>query len=399
MTEKNGNFFNFDPSKYSYNPATDTITSTGLIVAGNSPHATPGVSNSTLTGRQWGFAPRIGIAWSPKIFDSKVVVRAGWGMYYDRGELYSYLSPPDAQSIAPGGPFGVNQQLPFVGAQFCPTAFPGTFQTCITTLSDPWGTTLAAPPNGNPQSITVPDPATGVAAMPNAAGIENGDDTVLSGGLRAQQQASLHHEHHSRHSMAAAQRPGDRYRRSECPGPARNHSRPVQPGKNCDPDQPLVRSRTGLREPGRFSTRAILYIRIHGSDGHGCGFLGCTLNLPNGQPMQFNSEGGNIDERVPYIGYAGESEEYTAAGISAYNALQTHVEKKLSHGLAGWLLLHLFAIARRAKRYGSLLQWQQPAGFARRLWPVGLRPHARFQHRLPLRIAQILLGVLGGRER
>ena len=66
----------------------------------------------------------------------------------------------------------------------------------------------------------------------------------------------------------------------------------------------------------------------------GCGFLGCTLNLPNGQPMEFESEGGNVDTRVPYIGYAGESESYTAAGVSAYNALQTHVEKKLSHGLA-----------------------------------------------------------------
>src|SRR5260370_16909748 len=64
-----------------------------------------------------------------------------------------------------------------------------------------------------------------------------------------------------------------------------------------------------------------------------CGFLSCTINLPNGQPMQFNSEGGNVDERVPYIGYAGESESYTAVGISAYNALQAHVEKRISHGL------------------------------------------------------------------
>ena len=51
--------------------------------------------------------------------------------------------------------------------------------------------------------------------------------------------------------------------------------------------------------------------------------------------MQFNSEGGNIDERVPYIGYGGESEEYKAAGVSAYNALQTHVEKQFSHGFQG----------------------------------------------------------------
>ena len=77
-----------------------------------------------------------------------------------------------------------------------------------------------------------------------------------------------------------------------------------------------------------------------------CGYLGCTLNLPNGQPMQFNTDGGNVDERAPYIGYSGDSEEYTAAGISAYNALQAHVEKHLSHGLAGRLFLHVFAIAR-----------------------------------------------------
>jgi hypothetical protein len=46
-----------------------------------------------------------------------------------------------------------------------------------------------------------------------------------------------------------------------------------------------------------------------------------------------NYEGGNIDLRVPYIGYSAESESYTAAGVSAYNALQTHIEKRMSHGL------------------------------------------------------------------
>lgn len=44
-------------------------------------------------------------------------------------------------------------------------------------------------------------------------------------------------------------------------------------------------------------------------------------------------EGGNTDLRVPYIGYAGESLSYTAAGISVYNALQVHIEKRMSHGL------------------------------------------------------------------
>ena len=53
------------------------------------------------------------------MFNSKFVVRAGWGMYYDRGELFSYLSPGVSQNITNGGPFGINQQQPFVGTQSC----------------------------------------------------------------------------------------------------------------------------------------------------------------------------------------------------------------------------------------------------------------------------------------
>ena len=46
-----------------------------------------------------------------------------------------------------------------------------------------------------------------------------------------------------------------------------------------------------------------------------------------------NYEGGNVDLRVPYIGYAAESITYKAAGIDAYNALQAHVDKRMSHGV------------------------------------------------------------------
>src|SRR6266478_1588027 len=60
LTEKNGRIFNFDPSQYSYDAATDTITSNGLILAGNNPDfPTKGVSDSTLTARQWGIAPSL----------------------------------------------------------------------------------------------------------------------------------------------------------------------------------------------------------------------------------------------------------------------------------------------------------------------------------------------------
>ena len=141
LKEKNGRIFNFDPSRYSYDATTDTITSNGFIVAGNNPDfPTKGVSDSTLTGRQWGLAPRIGLAWSPRTFNDKVVVRAGWGMYYDRGELFSYLSPGFASGVIAGGPFGVNQSPPWVNAQSC-SAYGYSY---CSNFESPWGTTLGA---------------------------------------------------------------------------------------------------------------------------------------------------------------------------------------------------------------------------------------------------------------
>jgi hypothetical protein len=333
LTEKYGDLLNFDPSKYSYDPLTDTITSTGLIVAGNSPHATPGVSASTLTGRQWGFAPRIGFAWSPGKFRSKVVLRAGWGMYYDRGELYSYLSTPDAQSIAPGGPFGINQQLPFVGGQFCPTAFPGTFQTCSTTFSNPWGTTLSAPPNGNPNTITQPDPATGVPALPNAAGLQNGDIPFYlaayarNNKLPYTMNTSLDLQWQPRNDLAIDIGGENVLGRHEVIPVPFNQTR------IATPTNPLCGPAPVCANPSASPYAQYYTYGYTVQTSPNCGYLACTLDLPNGQPMQFNSEGGNIDERVPYVGYAGESEEYTAAGVSSYNALLVHVEKQYSHGL------------------------------------------------------------------
>src|ERR1700722_17042594 len=81
LSEKYGLLTAFDPSKYSYtqctvggapaDPAvntcdsgTDVITGSGLEIAGNNKTgATPGASNSLMKNHQWGFAPRIGIAW------------------------------------------------------------------------------------------------------------------------------------------------------------------------------------------------------------------------------------------------------------------------------------------------------------------------------------------------
>src|SRR5271168_561311 len=134
LTEKEGRIFNFSPSLYSYSAASDTIENPGFIIAGNNANGTSGVSPTTLTGRQWGLGPRLGVAWQPEMFHSKVVVRSGFGMYYDRGELFSYFSPGYAIGTVTGGPFGVNQQLPFVNASSCPVAtqylYEGYIPTC-----------------------------------------------------------------------------------------------------------------------------------------------------------------------------------------------------------------------------------------------------------------------------
>ena len=59
-----------------------------------------------------------------------------------------------------------------------------------------------------------------------------------------------------------------------------------------------------------------------------------ALTLPD-RALRYlaNYEGGNVDLRVPYIGYAAESITYKAAGVDAYNALQAHIDKRMSHGI------------------------------------------------------------------
>jgi hypothetical protein len=310
LTEKNGRIFNFDPSAYSYDATTDTITSNGLILAGNNPDfPTKGVSASTLTGRQWGIAPRLGMAWSPKVFKDKIVVRAGWGLYYDRGELFTYLSPGFASGVITGGPFGVNQTPPWVSSQTCDREGFG-YVTCPD-FANPWGTTLGPPPSGNPKDLKLPNAAVSSTGLP----LFSFADYNRANKLPYTMNQTLDIQWQPRNDLVIqVGYVGNLGRHEVVPIPF-NQARiasPTHPIRAGTPfEQDYTYGYSILSDPSTFT----------------------PATLPNGQPYLQTFEGGNVNLRVPYIGYSSESESYTAAGISAYHALQAHVEKRLSHGV------------------------------------------------------------------
>ncbi|HXM62421.1 MAG TPA: TonB-dependent receptor [Terriglobales bacterium] len=308
LTEKNGRIFNFDPSGYNYDATTDTIISNGFIVAGNNPDfPSKGVSDSTLTGRQWGIAPRIGVAWSPKMFNDKVVVRTGWGMYYDRGELFTYLSPGFASGVIAGGPFGVNQTPPWVNQTSCSVY---GYEFC-STLENPWGPTLGPAPTGNPKDLS----------LPNATAISTGiplfsfADYNRANKLPYSMNETLDIQWQPRRDLAIdIGYVGNLGRHAVVP-------LPFNQAQIASPSHPLLKG-TQFEQDYTYGYSILTNASTF-----------APANLPNGQPYLQTFEGGNVDLRVPYIGYSSESESYTAAGISAYNALQAHVEKRMSHGI------------------------------------------------------------------
>ena len=314
LVEKNGLLTNFYPQNYSYDLSTDTINNNGLVVAGNnSAFGTQGVSPSTLTGRQWGFGPRLGLAWSPS-FVKNLVVRLGAGIYYDRGEFFTEFSPSAGLGIS--GPFGVTTEEPFT----IPLNTSCQGPQCLS--NNPFGTAAPPPPPSN---------LSGVAAL-----IHN--QSQLSG----------------------------------CPEPVTPTCTPTGYANfaflfgGYDPKNTLPYSENWSFDL-QWQPRNDLVLTLGYTGNHGVHQL---LPIPFNQPLiatpqhpvngqiysygyqpldsaynpliteqvqttigEYSFSDGNTALRVPYIGYNPNSNYWEAEGVSNYNALQFSINKRMSHGL------------------------------------------------------------------
>jgi hypothetical protein len=285
LTEKYGRLSNFHPNAYQYNQATDTIAATGLVVAGNNATlGTSGINDSTLNGRQWGIGPRIGIVWSPPMLKN-VVVRAGYGLFYDRGEYFSELSPSAGSGV--NGPFGVTVAAPFVQQVI------GTSQG---TISQPFlGATI--PPAVTNQTLFA-------GLVPNKAQLVSGTKSYVFSGydpanvLPYTENWSFDLQWQPVNSMQiSAGYVGNHGQHEILPIPF---------------NQPGIATATNP---------------IHGETTS----YGFNV-IPSVEPDK-TYDGGNTDLRTPYLGFSNNSAYWKAEGVSNYNALQLGLRKRLSKGL------------------------------------------------------------------
>jgi Carboxypeptidase regulatory-like domain len=293
LTEKYGRLTDMNPNLYAYNAATDTITNSGLeIASNNSQYGTAGAGNSLLTQHQYGFAPRLGIAYSPK---PKLTIRTGFGIYYDRGELFSEFSPSAGGGY--NGPFGVTLAPPFVQPVFASTG---------ATLANPFGTAPLPTPAGSAAAFTalLPDIAQTISGKYPAG---NSFGPFLFGGYDINNKLpytvnwSFDLQYQLSNSwMFSAGYVGNHGNHEVLPIPF---------------NQPQIATASN---PVNGQTSS----------------YGVNQSAGGNTPILTSEYAGNAPVRVPFIGYDMNSVLYKAEGISNYNALQLQIRKRLSFGLA-----------------------------------------------------------------
>ena len=323
LNEINGLLTNFYPSDYKYDLASDSFGTLpngepgiGLVVAGNNKaFGFKGVSDSTLTGRQWMFAPRIGIAWSPSRLKN-VVVRGGFGLYADRGEYFTELSASAGLGIS--GPFSVTTQEPFT----VPVESSCKGQGCL--MGAPFGTAPLPPPPSNLSGIAsliynqsqlsgCPKPVTPTCTP---TGFANFD--ALFGGydptnkLPYSENWSLDLQWQPKNDLVLTL------------AYIGNHG--------VHQPLPIPFNQPGVATPTNPINGQTYTYGFQPLDGPG-GFSGNPLLTEQVQTTigEFSFSDGNTALRTPYIGFNPNADFWKAEGISNYNALQLQATKRMSH--------------------------------------------------------------------
>ena len=322
LVEKKGLLTNFYTQDYSFDLPSDTIGNIGLVVAGNNknfcgikPKPSYCVNDSTLTGRQWLLEPRVGVAWSPS-FVKNVVVRAGFGLYADRGEFFSELSP--SAGIGISGPFGVTTQQPFT----VPLNTSCTGQGCLN--NNPFGTTPPPPPPNN---------FSGVAALVhNLSGLSGCAEPVTPtcSPTGTPEFAFLFGGYDPRNTLPYSENwtldvQWQPYSTLYFDlGYVGNHGQHLL--------LPIPFNQPGIATPTNPINGQIYSYGYQAQDANGG--PGILLTEQVGTTIaSFTGADGNTALRVPFVGYNPNSNFWKAAGISNYHALQFSVKKLFSHGL------------------------------------------------------------------
>jgi hypothetical protein len=323
LYETNGLLTNFYASDYKYNLAADSFGTLsngepgiGLVVAGNNKaFGFKNVSNSTLTGRQWMFAPRIGFAWTPPRFRD-LVVRGGFGIYADRGEYFTELS--NSAGLGISGPFSVTTQEPFTVPV---DAACGAPLNCLS--AGPFGTTQFTPPPSNLSAVA--------SLINNQAGLSGCNEPVtptctpvnfanfdfLFGGydpankLPYSENWSLDLQWQPRNNLVLTL------------GYVGNHGlhQPV----------PIPFNQPNIATPSRPVNGQIYSYGNQALDSNGNPLVTEQVQTTIGE---FPFSDGNTALRTPFIGFNPNADFWTAEGISTYNAVQLQATKRMSHGFS-----------------------------------------------------------------